>query len=291
MLAPVVYKGSQAGPKLLVLGAVHGNEKCGTAAITRVIAEIKTGAVKIAKGQVTFVPICNPRAYEKDTRFTERNLNRYLVPTENSATYEAELGNELCPLIAACDALLDIHSYTAGGAPFVFIGGADERERAFGSCLGAAALLTGWEQAYAKTGRRKEKADKNEGVGTTEYARRQGAIAVTLECGQHKAPESPEIAYRAIHNALAHFGLIENAKSPPASDTQLITVTHVYYRDDAGSFPKNWKHLDKVAKGELFAYRADGGAIHAPQDGYMIMPRPDCPLGEEWFYFGEGKTL
>jgi predicted deacylase len=286
----MTYKGSQPGPRLLILGAVHGNEKCGTVAINRVIEEIKKGALTIIKGEVTFVPICNPRAYEKDIRFTERNLNRYMVPCDEPDTYEATLGNELCPLLAACDVLLDIHSYTIGGAPFVFVGGASERETEFGSSLGAEAILTGWEEAYVRTGRLQESKSENEGVGTTEYARRKGAIAVTIECGQHKAPEAPEIAYRAIYNAFSFFKLIDRAV-PQAAPTRLITVTHVYYHDDDGELSKDWKHLEPVKKGELLAHRLNGAAIHALEDGVMIMPRPNCPLGEEWFYFGVEKPL
>jgi predicted deacylase len=291
MLESFVYKGSISGPRLLVLGAIHGNEKCGTIAIRCVIDEIEKGSLKIAKGQLTFVPICNPRAYEKDVRFTERNLNRYLVPTAKPTTYEAELGNELCPLIAACDVLLDIHSYTVGGAPFVFIAGAGKKEIDYAASLGAATLITGWEDAYAKTGRCQNKADKEEGIGTTEYARRFGALGVTIECGQHKAKEAPEIAYNAIHNALAFLGMAENASPPVPAATQLVTVTHVYYRDDTGEMTKTWKHLEPVKSGEVFAHRANGDAIRAPADGFMIMPRADCPIGEEWFYFGVGRAL
>ncbi|HUY68452.1 MAG TPA: succinylglutamate desuccinylase/aspartoacylase family protein [Alphaproteobacteria bacterium] len=293
MIESFTYKGPREGSRLLILGAVHGNEKCGSIAIKRLMEEIGRGEVKIEAGQLTVAPVCNPRAFEQDVRFTERNLNRYLLPDANPQTYEAQLGNELCALIEQCDVLLDIHSYTVGGAPFAFVGGASEKELAFASRLGAAAVLTGWEQAYAATGRC-DGVDKNEGIGTTEYARRCGAIGVTLECGQHLAPEAPEVATRAIHNALAYLGLgaaaAPSAAVPacavPASKPPVITVTHVFYRDDPGSFPKVWTHLEPVAEGEVLARHANGEAIAAPADGFMIMPRANCPVGEEWFYFG-----
>src|ERR1700743_2723936 len=115
MIRSVTFAGLEPGPKFLVLGAVHGNEKCGTVAIRRVIEDIEAGRLPILKGQVTFVPIANPRAFDLDQRYAERNLNRYLVPMQNPDCYEAKLGNILCPMLAACDVLLDIHSYTVGG--------------------------------------------------------------------------------------------------------------------------------------------------------------------------------
>ena len=51
----VSYRGLAPGPRLIVLGAVHGNETCGTQAIQRVIAEIDSGSLQIAAGEGTFV--------------------------------------------------------------------------------------------------------------------------------------------------------------------------------------------------------------------------------------------
>ena len=290
MIRSVTYASQNPGPKFLVIGAIHGNEKCGTVGINRVMAEIDSGALEIARGQVTFVPIGNPRAYDLDQRFDERNLNRYLVPMEKPDCYEARLGNILCPMLAACDAHLAIHSYTVGGEPFVIVSPSDAKEHAFAASLGPRTLLTGWEEAYAATGRKAKAADDEEGTGSIEYARRHGAMAVNIECGQHKDPQAPEVAYRAIRNALRHLGL---TNEPPiqesAKPTRLISLKQVYYRDDAGTFPKPWKHLEPVHKGEPLAANANGQPISAPDDGFVVMPKADCPIGEEWFYFGVEK--
>ena len=56
------------GPRLLVLGAVHGNETCGSRAIERVLAEFDSGAIALQSGSVTFVPITNPLAYRNKQR-------------------------------------------------------------------------------------------------------------------------------------------------------------------------------------------------------------------------------
>ena len=76
------YTGAADGPRVIFLGAVHGNEACGTTAIRRAIATLQSGELTLLQGCVTFVPICNPRAYAENTRFIDRNLNRHFYPKE-----------------------------------------------------------------------------------------------------------------------------------------------------------------------------------------------------------------
>ena len=68
----VSFSGLEPGTRLIVLGAVHGNETCGTQAIRRVIAEIESGQLNIVAGSVTFVPVTNPLAYARNQRMGDR---------------------------------------------------------------------------------------------------------------------------------------------------------------------------------------------------------------------------
>ena len=290
MLQSFTFSAPVSGRKLLVLGAVHGNEKCGTQAILRIVKEFEDGQLKLSQGSVTFVPICNPKAYEADTRYIDRNLNRFLVPQEKPDCYEAQIGNVLCPLLEKCDVLLDLHSYSVGGEPFVFVGNPYTAEHDFANCLGAAAGLTGWQAAYAASGRENVDVDPEEATGTTEYARRFGVRAVTLECGQHKDPLASEIAYQAIRRALNFLQLASLSVTSTAKLAKLVEVKKVFYRDDERSvFTKQWKHLDWVAGGEIVASNPQGGQIAVPADGYIILPHFDAPCGAEWFYWGQER--
>ena len=58
------FHGLRPGPRLLVLGAVHGNEIAGTLGIQRVLAELDQGRCHITRGTVSFVPITNPLAHQ-----------------------------------------------------------------------------------------------------------------------------------------------------------------------------------------------------------------------------------
>src|SRR5436305_3920408 len=115
----VCFTGLQPGPKLLVTGAVHGNEICGPQAIARAIEDCRCGRIAIARGHVTFVPVVNARAYRRRTREGDRNLNRDLRERAIPSSNEDLVGNLLCALLRAHDVLLDIHSFRCRGEPFV----------------------------------------------------------------------------------------------------------------------------------------------------------------------------
>ena len=290
MLQSISFTSLNPGAKLLVLGAVHGDEKCGAYAIRRILKEFEEGGLALDQGSVTFVPVCNPRAFAADVRYIDRNLNRYLVPREKPDCYEARIGNVLCPLLEKCDVLLDLHSYTAGGAPFVFVGAPSTKEHEFANCLGASVALTGWQTAYAASGRKNEDADPQESIGTTEYAREFGAIGVTLECGQHKDNVSVEVAYRAIKNALNFLRLVPAGASASKTATKLIEVKKVFYRGTGGTFTRPWKHLEQVKKGDIIAKDESNAPVQVPDDGYLILPHADTLAGTEWFYWGQERA-
>jgi uncharacterized protein len=75
----LTYRAVLPGPKLIVLGAVHGNEICGTHGIAKVMAKLDSGELNLVRGVVTFVPITNPLAYRLKQRNGDRNLNRNLA--------------------------------------------------------------------------------------------------------------------------------------------------------------------------------------------------------------------
>jgi uncharacterized protein len=285
MLSSVTFHAEQPGPRVLILGAVHGDEVCGTIAIKRSIGEFERGERNLTHGRVTFVPICNPRAYAQKRRYTERNLNRNLLPQAQPDCYEAKLGNILCPLLRDCDVLLDLHSYHVGTQPYVFIDPATPQTIAFGAALGVGVVLSNFAGAYAATGLAGT-VDPNWSIGTTEYALQAGALSVTLECGQHDAPQAPHVAYRAIIGALEYCGLLAPTTNAPAATPRHIRVDSVTYYEAGGSMARAWRDLDPIAEGELIATRADGTPLIAAHACIMVIPYPNAQPGAEWFYLG-----
>lgn len=309
----VSYASPRPGARLVVLGAVHGNETCGTQAIEHVIGEIDAGALRLTSGRVTFVPVTNPLAYAEHRRAGDRNLNRKLAPSDTPREYEDHVANWLCPLLAEHELLLDLHSFHSAGAPFVMVGPPNNdgplerfaqasREEAWAACLGVGRAVDGWLQTYAAgvENRRTLAAalpgalldlDPGYGVGTTEYMRSVGGCALTLECGQHDDPQAPAVAYRAILNSLAHFRLIDAEAPPPVRPIEGLRLCEVIDRVHPGdAFAQPWKSFDRVTRGQLIGTRHDGRHVVAPVDGYVAFPNAAAEAGHEWFYLAKPNS-
>ncbi len=300
------FASPRAGSRLIVLGAVHGNEVCGTRAIQRLLQELETGVLTLSAGVLTLVPVTNPLAYEKRQRNGDRNLNRRLTPTTAPREFEDHVANWLCPLLARHDTLLDLHSFQAGDMPFVLVGPENNtgpiepfahahREEALALRLGVQRAVEGWLSCYADGANRREGGDIAawvlQGTGTTEYMRSVGGWGLTLECGQHDDPQAPEVAYRAILNTLAHLQMIDAADPAPSPKMEGLRMCEVFDKRHADDrFARPWKGFDPVASGERIGTRHDGAELVAPFAGRMLFPKHDADVGQEWFYLAKPST-
>lgn len=303
----VSYASLHPGRKLIVLGAVHGNETCGTVAIQRVMEEVDSGALQLCAGQVTFVPITNPLAYANRRRTGDRNLNRRLSPTEAPGEFEDHVANWLCPLLAAHHVLLDLHSFHSPGEPFVMVGPLDNagelepfshaaEEEALARRVGVSRAVDGWLDTYAAGVKRRQTSaaslkgssldlDPRYGIGTTEYMRTVGGWGLTLECGQHDDPQAPAVAYRAIHRTLAHLGLVAERDPEPELKMQGLHLFDVVDKEDAAdTFVRVWQSFEPVKAGELIGTRRHGAEVRSPVEGRIVFPNPGAEAGQEWFY-------
>ncbi|GGE89461.1 succinylglutamate desuccinylase/aspartoacylase domain-containing protein [Massilia psychrophila] len=300
----ITYTGLGLGPRLIITGAVHGNETCGTVAIGRIMEEIDSGKLLIANGSVTFVPVTNPLAYRLVRRSGERNLNRNLFPNQNPQDFEDQVANWLCPLLAQHDVLLDLHSFNADSEPFVMVGPTNndgplqpfqhaDKERALARRLGVHRFVDGWLATYGQgVQRRMSDASQLEtvlryGVGTTEYMRTTGGYALTLECGQHNDPAASGVAYRAIMNTLAFLKVIDGPEPQPVAfdRTEALSMVVVHDKMDKGdSFVRTWASFDPVAKGQQIGVRADGTPVTSELDGRILFPDTNAGANQEWYY-------
>ncbi|PWF43398.1 succinylglutamate desuccinylase/aspartoacylase domain-containing protein [Massilia glaciei] len=306
------YTGLASGPRLIITGAVHGNETCGTKAIRRIMDEIDSGKLHIAAGSVTFVPVTNPLAYFKEQRSGDRNLNRNLFPNAEPQDFEDQIANWLCPLLASHDVLLDLHSFNAESEPFVMVGPQNnegtlqpfkhaEKERALARRLGVRRFVDGWLATYGQGVQRRIgsgdaatlELTMRYGMGTTEFMRSAGGYALTLECGQHKDPAAPAVAYRAIMNTLAFLKVID-APEPEAialDQMEALSMVVVHDKTAAGDhFSRTWSSFDPVAKGEQIGTRADGTPVTAEFDARILFPDVNAAPNHEWYYLTRTNT-
>jgi N-alpha-acetyl-L-2,4-diaminobutyrate deacetylase len=305
-LESVRFHGLKAGPKLLVLGAVHGNEICGPNAIARAIEDCRTGRLTVLRGDVTFVAVANPKAYRQNTREGDRNLNRDLRERPLPEDNEDRIGNPLCALLREHEVLLDIHSFTAPGQPFVFFGPEDNTgdlepfrhaaaEAAFAACLGTDILIHGWLDIYVRLIAARERLNLprlavTEGFGTTEYMRFAGGYGVTLECGTHEDPHAANVGLAAIHNALAHLGMVDTPPRAAPRPSVIHMADLVICEAQGDRLEGQWKTGDAIATGQIIARRAGGEVVTASENGFVIFPNAKAKPGEGICYLGVAST-
>jgi succinylglutamate desuccinylase len=170
--------------------------------------------------------------------------------------------------------------------------------------LGVQRFVDGWLSTYARgveIRRARMGADASRqallntdaryGVGTTEYMRSVGGYALTLECGNHADPQAPQVAYRAIRNALAQLELVDGPAPEAAKKIEALSIYEVIDRLHADdSFARTWASFDPLKRGDLIGTRADGTQVLAPDDGYILFPAALAQPGQEWFYLAKAST-
>lgn len=278
------FFGSLPGPRIVIFGAVHGNERCGAEAIRKIIQKIKNGKIRLIRGSVTFVPVANPEAYRKNIRQTEENLNRVFRRTKNPKSYEAKLANTLSVFLDDADVFLDIHSFSAKGQPFVFLDypRTPKGNRDFIQALGFENAISGWDALYRAE-------SPKQGYDTVRYAAERGAYNVIVECGHHNDSRSSAVAYRTILRTLRYFAVISGVVEKKKRPREVVMKKIFFKKNENDFFSKDWKHLDAVKKSQVIAYCENGKIIKAHTHGFIVLPKHWARKGEEWFYFGVEK--
>ena len=311
------FFGLEKGPSLLVIGAIHGDETCGSKAIKKINNLISKHDIKIVSGRLTMIPTANPLAVYLKSRNGDRNLNRNFYPKVSPKDNEDHLNNILCPIIEQHDIVIDLHSFKIGDKPFALIKSINDdhsivinisnyhsklSEKTLASWLGVQTVVGNWTDTYDagvnKRIKRRElkkdslenlNVDKRYGMGTTEYSRENNAIAVTLECGQHSDPQSETIAFNAIKSVLAQLKMVEkNEGKIDINRINFIKLFEVFDKNELDdNFLRPWKNFDKIAKGTQIAIRACGDKIIATEDCTILFPNENANPEHEWFYLAK----
>lgn len=275
------YEAAAQGQHLLVLGAVHGDEQCGTYALARLKFELDNGISELRAGKLTLAPICNPLAYKEKARFIEKNLNRIISPKAKGETFEHKYAKQIINLIDAADFVLDLHSYSSGKLPFVFLDYPTQANFDFIHALGVQHCVTGWPELFEGS------ADLSEG-DTLTYAFGQGKAGCVVECGQHSDPASVSVADKCVRNALSYLKIMDaGVSNTVVASMEFHQATSIVVKEREGHFSKAWEHFDVVHQDECLAVYDDGTKILSPLDGVVLLPKETGKTGEEWFYLGK----
>lgn len=285
MLKKYTFKSDKSGYNVLFLGAVHGNEHCGTEAIFKVVEKFASGALRPLSGSVSFIPVCNPEAFAQGVRQIDQNLNRIIQKYATPQTYEQKLADELNDHIAAADIIIDLHSmYAPEAQPFIFSDYPDTLADKIAKAQNIKHIVEGWPNLYA------DNTDIQD-LSTGNCAHVHGKTCLTVECGHHFAESSVQTAYYVIMNTLLVLGMLQGYPSTPIAQ-EYITMDTMFIKAKEGKLARNFKHLEKVSTGEALAIYDDGSSIICPQDSYVLLPKAEAPINSEWFYLGhlQNKT-
>jgi len=128
-----VATGAAEGPRLSLIGGVHGCEYSSIAAVTRVMNELDTSELA---GTITAVPVVSMESFRRRSPFVVpvdgKNLNRNF-PGKRDGTYTEVLARSIFDdVIAPADVLLDLHGgdQVEGLEPFAIYEASPVEERA-----------------------------------------------------------------------------------------------------------------------------------------------------------------
>lgn len=266
-------KGNRAGPRVVVLGGVHGDEYEGIAATANVWRDLDADCLS---GSVVFVPTANAPACAAGTRTSPvdgRNLAR-TFPGRPDGTVTERLAWTLSDLIRSADLLIDLHSAGQHYAMPRLCGGYAGSD-ALGERCQASALAFGapivWAHDDVSPGR------------SLSVALDAGIVCVYAECGGGgRVRPADLLAYcEGVRRVLAHVGSLPPL--PPAKPPELrlrssgdvdtaLSVTR------PGILLERVALLDTVETGSLLGQVIDERGtilenLVAPVTGIVVMAR------------------
>jgi succinylglutamate desuccinylase len=286
-----------AGPWLIAVAGIHGNEPAGVAALGRVFAALEVSGEQLAGGFVAFAG--NLGALAAERRFLERDLNRLwtepeLARARSGAAPETADERELAELDTAISAalaeaggrvhLLDLHSTSGAGPAFAVLD--DElANRRFALAL-PVPLVLGLEAEL---------------VGTMAFHwTARGLVCVAFEGGQHADPASVDRSEAAVWIALDAAGLLPPALAARAAAgrrllradrggaPRLVEVRHRHRRTAGDGFEMipGFASFARVGRGQPLA-RDHRGPVRAPFGGRLLMPLYQ-PQGDDGYFLAVG---
>ena len=296
----------EPGPRLIVLGAVHGNEPCGPLGDRPGGRRDPVGRDRAPARQRHLRAGREPDGVPpEDARGRPQPQPRPSGPREPQDN-EDRLGTLLCPLLAEHDVLLDLHSFTGDGPPFVFAGPDDNAgaiepfalagpEWALARRLGVAVAMHGWLDAHEHF--RAERArlgfpplPATEGVGTTEFMRvrgrlrasrsNAGATTTRTRSGSRNGPCGPR--WRISASSTRTRRPRRRGRPSRLSDSLVC-------EREGDRIADGWRTGDPVPDGAVLGHRADGTPIRQDGPGFIVFPNPRAKPGQMLAFLGRAS--
>ena len=281
------YGGQAAGPLVICIGGMHGNEPAGVFAAQRVLGELHAHNPPFRGGLIALAG--NRVALARGCRFVAEDFNRMWLPERLAALRSAAVQYTLNPEEAQCRELseaieaaleqhrgrvvfLDLHTTSADGVPFAIV--SDTLiNRALALSLGAPVIL-GLEEELDGT--------------MLNYMNDRGLAAVGFEGGQNEAPSSVEHSEAALWAVLVAAGCLPEGEIARAANMRSVLqqrtsgipgipgILEVCYRHavtptDQFVMEPGFLNFQPVKRSQLMA-RDRNGPILARENGRILLP-------------------
>lgn len=290
--------GDKAGPTVIVVAGIHGNERAGIGAARRVLETLTRRHGNVSGELVAFAG--NLGAMRLGMRYHVRDLNRVWTAAR-IADLEARAGagraldeedQEQLELLASIRAaiarargpvyVMDLHTTSAHGYPFVLFGDT-LKQRKFASVF-PIPIVIGLEEQL-------------DGV-LSGYWTTQGCITCGVEGGQHDDPASVDSLEAVLllgaesagllgsgiltETAAAH-ALLERRRGELPRVMEVVS-RHAITAEDRFVMEPGFENLACVTEGTLLA-RDRSGEIRAAKDGLVLLPLYQGQ-GADGFFWG-----
>lgn len=296
------FGSAENGRTLIVLSGIHGNEPAGVLACKKVLSELKSFESKL-KGRVIFLA-GNTRALQKGVRYIDTDLNRHWTMANilinspacvqkgvlNEDVEQGELLEIFQDVLAQAKNevyVLDLHSTSAHGLPFVTLGDTI-RNRNFAMNFPTTIVL-GIEEQLDGT--------------MLEYLNNLGTVTLGFEAGQHKSWQTVDNHAALIWIALIASGCLdikdvsefENHKkhlSITGGGRRFVEVRHrqALLPDSQFKMNPNYKNFQLVKRGDFLAIDKKG-KVKAKETSLILMPLYQTQGDDGFFLVREVKSF
>lgn len=296
------YYGSEPGPLLIAIGAMHGNEPMGIKAIAMLEKMLDVEPITNPGFEFhgSFIGmIGNLSAYKRNERFINKDMNRQWskehiekIKRQDSKELDAE-DNEMLDILqtieeacASCNPtklyILDLHTTSSFGGIFSIPAENNESLEIAKNLhapvvMGMLQGIKGTTLHYFKT--------ENMPIDT---------VTITFEAGQHEEHKSINRAIAAIVNLLRTVGMVKSDDVENIHDQILLEysrnlpkVTELVLRygvreEDQFKMKPGFTSFQEVEKGQVLATDKNGKVL-CPDSGRLLMPLYQ-DKGEDGFF-------
>ena len=287
-------RGAKDGPRLTLIGGVHGCEYSSISAVTRFMNELDTNELA---GSITAVPVVSMQSFKRRSPFVVpedgKNLNRSFPGSPDGSYTEVLAHSIVAELIAPADLFIDLH----GGdmvedlEPFAIYeesgsSAADDRARGMAGAFGLPYVV-----------REKQQAGSIGGM-TISAAARAGVPAIIAEAGGRGQLEETavQMLVTGVRNVLRHLELLPGEPQTRPGGTRGVR-SFVWVRSEhEGWWDAAVRAGDEVSEGALLGRMRDlwGDELermHAPRDCVVLFATTSPAVEAGGVLLGLGADL